>query len=69
MASLVFFVKKKDRHLYFVQDYQKLNEITIKSYPLLLAANIINKLKEAHIFTKFDIQWGYNNIQIKEENQ
>ncbi|KAF8642428.1 hypothetical protein AX16_009504 [Volvariella volvacea WC 439] len=27
---------------------------------------IINKLKGASVFTKFDVQWGYNNIWIKE---
>ena len=56
MASPVFFVKKKDGRLRFVQDYRKLNEITIKNrYPLPLAADIINKLKGACIFTKFDV--------------
>src|SRR3979490_479844 len=31
MASPVFFIKKKDSGLCFVQDYQKLNDITIKN--------------------------------------
>jgi len=36
MGAPMFFVKKKDRSLHLVQDYQKLNEITVKnSYPLL----------------------------------
>ena len=70
MASPVFFVKKKDGRLRFVQDYRKLNKITIKNrYPLPLAAYIMNKLKGARIFTKFDVRWGYNNIRIKEEDQ
>ena len=70
IASPVFFVKKKDGHLRFVQDYRKFNEITIKNhYPLPLAADIINRLKGVRIFTKFDVQWGYNNIWIKEEDQ
>ena len=34
MVSPVFFVKKKDGSLHFIQDYQKLNDITVKNaYP------------------------------------
>ena len=66
MGSPVFFVKKKDGKLWLVQDYQKLNEFTIKNtYPLPLAADIINRLQSAKYFTKFDVRWGYHNIQIK----
>lgn len=35
-------------------------------YPLPLASDIINKLQDAKIFTKFDVCWGYHNIWIKE---
>lgn len=57
MVSPVFFVKKKDGKLRFVQDYQKLNAIMIKNcYPLPLASDIINRLTKAKIFTKFDIR-------------
>lgn len=67
MVSLVFFVKKKDRKLHFIQDYRKLNAITIKNCcPLPLTSDIINHLTKATIFTKFDVRWGYNNICIKE---
>ena len=67
IASPVFFVKKKDGRLWLVQDYQKLNEYTIKNrYPLPLASDIINRLCGACFFTKFDVRWGYNNIQIKQ---
>src|SRR3979490_26423 len=44
MASPVFLIKKKDSSLRFVQDYRKLNDITIKNaYPLPLVPDIINK--------------------------
>lgn len=70
MVSPVFFVKKKDGKLRFVQDYRKLNAVTIKNrYPLPLASDIINRLTKAKIFTKFDVRWGYNNIRIKEADQ
>src|SRR5882724_13017626 len=42
------------------------NSLTIKNqYPLPLISNVIDKLKDAHIFTKFDVQWGYNNVHIR----
>ena len=72
MASPVFFIKKKDSSLHFVQDYQKLNDITIKNaYPLPLVPDIINKAataKAKHI-TKLDIHWGYSNVCIKEGDE
>ena len=44
MASPVFFVKKKDGTLRLVQDYRKLNDMTIKnSHPLPLISDIITK--------------------------
>lgn len=65
-ASPFFFVKKKDGTLRPVQDYRRLNEMTIKNrYPLPLVSNLMDKLKGARYFTKLDICWGYNNIQMK----
>lgn len=70
MASPVFFIKKKDGTLRLVQDYRKLNNMTIKnSYPLPLISDIINKLKKAKYFTKLDIRWGYNNVRIKKGDE
>ncbi len=70
MASPVFFIKKKDGKLQLVQDYRQLNKITIKNcYPLPLVADIINRLKGAQYFTKFDVQWGYHNICIRKGDE
>lgn len=70
MAAPFFFVKKKDGKLRPVQDYRKLNKITIKNkYPLPLIQELVDKLKQARIFTKLDIRWGYNNIRIKEGDE
>jgi hypothetical protein len=45
MASPVFFVKKKDGSLRFVQDYRKLNSITIRNrYPLPLVPDIMSRV-------------------------
>ena len=39
------------------------------NFPLPLISQLIDKLKEAKMFTKMDFQWGYNNIQIKEVDE
>jgi hypothetical protein len=70
MASPFFFVKKKDEKLRPCQDYQYLNDWTVKNaYPLLLISEIMDKIKGAKFFTKFDGWWGYNNIRIRTEDQ
>ena len=67
MASPFFFVKKKDGKLQLCQDYQFSNEWAIKNaYPLPLISEIMDKLKGAKYFMKLDVQWGYNNIRIRE---
>jgi hypothetical protein len=67
MASPFFFIKKKDGTLRPVQDYRKLNEMTIKNrYPLPLISELIDKLSEAKYFSKMDVRWAYNNIRIKD---
>ena len=69
-ASLFFFIDKKDRKLCPVQDYCHINDYTIRNqYPLPLITDLITDLQGTHIYTKLDIQWGYNNIRIKEGNE
>jgi len=66
LASPFFFIQKKDGSLCPVQDYRYLNSITIKNkYLLPLISDLIDKLKNATIFTKFDVRWGYNNMRIR----
>ena len=65
-TALCFYIPKKDGSLCLVQDYQKLNQVTIKDkIPLPLIEEVINKLKKAKYFNKLDFIWGYNNVQIK----
>jgi len=65
-----FYIPKKDGLLQLVQDYKKLNQVTIKDKMLLsLIGEVINKLKEAKYFNKLNLIWGYNNVQIKEGNK
>ena len=58
-----FFIKKKDSGLHPCQDYQYVNEHTVRdTYPLPLISELIDKLQGAKVFTKFDVHWGYNNV-------
>jgi hypothetical protein len=67
LGALVFFIKKKDGKLRFVQDYRALNAITRKNqYLLPLIDDLIHWLKGACYFTKLDVRWGYNNVCIRE---
>ena len=62
MASC-FYIPKKDSSLQLVQDYRKLNQVTIKDkIPLPLIGEVIDKLKKAKYFNKLDLICGYNNI-------
>ena len=71
-AASFFFVDKKDSSdtLWPCQDYQYINTHTVKdAYPLLLVQNLIDQVKDAKVFTKFDVRWGYNNIRIQDRDQ
>ena len=51
-----FYISKKDSLLQLVQDYRKLNQVTIKDKILLpLIGEVIDKLKEAKYFNKLDL--------------
>jgi len=62
-AAPCFYIPKKDGSLWLVQDYRKLNQVTIKDKtPLPLIGEVIDKLKEVRYFNKLDLIWEYNNI-------
>ena len=70
ISSPVFFIKKKDGSLRLVQDYQALNAIMVKNkYLLPLISELINKLQGARYFTKLDVHWGFNNVQMKDRDK
>ena len=69
-VGLYFYIPKKDSSLQLVQDYRKLNQVTIKDKILFpLIGEVIDKLKEAKYFNKLDLIWGYNNMWIKEGDE
>ena len=62
----VFFVGKKNGKERMVQDYKYLNEWMVKNnYPLLLISYIVENIGTKKVFTKMDLWWGYNNVQIR----
>ena len=68
--ALVFFVGKKDGKKHMVQDYRYLNEWTVKNnYPLPLISDIVENIGIKKVFTKLDLQQGYNNVQTKEGDE
>jgi len=44
--------------------------MTVKNkYPLPLISKLINKLRGAKYFTKLDVRWRFNNVQMKEGDE
>jgi hypothetical protein len=39
------------------------------SYPLPLISDIITQIKDAKIFSKFNVMWGFNNVRIQEGDE
>ncbi len=69
-ASTLFFIAKSDRRLRPVQDYHYINQNTVRNvYPLPRIDDLVDKLKDFDCFIKMDIQWGYNNVCIKEGDE
>ena len=69
-TALVFFVGKKDSKKQMVQNYKYLNEQTIENnYLLPLISDIIENIGTKKVFIKLDLQWGYNNVWIKERDK
>jgi len=63
-------VAKKDGIQRMVQDYQYINQWTIKNgYSLPLITDILDGVGKRKVFTKLDLRWGYNNVRIKEGNK
>ena len=47
-----------------------MNAVTIKNrYPIPLISKLITQLHGVRYFTKLDVRWGFNNIQICDRNE
>ena len=70
IAAPFFFVKKKSNELRPVQDYRRINAWTVKDvWPLPLISEVMNKIKDAKVFSKMDVRWGFNNVRIREGDE
>jgi hypothetical protein len=53
-----------------MQDYRPVNAWTVRNkYPLPLIPQQIDCLRGCTLFTKVDIQWGYNAVKIKKGHE
>jgi hypothetical protein len=69
-SSPWFFIKKKDRTLRPVQDYQEVNKWTVQDvYLIPQIEQILEALHGKELFTVFNVHMGYNNVLIKEEDR
>nr|GEU94527.1 putative reverse transcriptase domain-containing protein [Tanacetum cinerariifolium] len=68
-GALVLFVKKKDGSLHMCIDYRKLNKLIVKNhYPLPRSDDLFDKLQEARYFSKIDLQSGYYQLRVHEDD-
>ena len=62
--------EQKELDAFLEENYRALNVIMVKNkYPLPLISELIEKLQGAKYFTKLDIRWGFNNVQMKEGDE
>lgn len=65
----MLFALKKDGSLRLCIDYHQLNKVTIKNkYPLLRIDDLFDQLQWATTFSKIDLQSGYHQFLVKEED-
>ena len=70
IGAPVLLVKKKDRSLRMVVDYQRLNTATWKDQYLLPRINdLLERLGKVSIFTKIDLRNAYHLLCIKDRDE
>ncbi|KAL4295770.1 hypothetical protein GQ457_12G015740 [Hibiscus cannabinus] len=63
----VLFVKKKDGSMRLCIDYHQLNLVTIENkYPLPRIENLFDQLRDASVFSNFDLRSGYYQMKVKD---
>ncbi|KAG0442543.1 Retrovirus-related Pol polyprotein from transposon [Dictyocoela muelleri] len=68
-VSPAFFIRKSNGKLRLIVDYRNLNKVTVKAHnyrPKIM--DILNKLKGCKYFSKIDLNQGFYQINIKDED-
>ena len=67
----VNFINKRDsKEKHIIMNFQKVNKWTVRNNnPLSNIREALENLRNKTLFSKFNIRWGYNNIQIVKEDQ
>ncbi|GJZ75851.1 putative reverse transcriptase domain-containing protein [Tanacetum coccineum] len=64
----VLFVKKKDGSFRMCIDYSELKKLAVKNhYPFPRIDDLFNQLQGSSVYSKIDLQSGYHQLRIKEE--
>ena len=66
----MLFAFKTDGGLRLCMNYRKLNEVTVKNhYFLSLIDEMLDRLEEAKVYTKINLQNVYHRIRIKKDDE
>ena len=70
IASSFFFLRKADRSQRPIQDYRGVDKWTVWNwYPLPLIPKLIAEVQNTFVFSKFNVEGGFNKVQIKDGDQ
>jgi hypothetical protein len=65
----ILFVKNKDGTLTLCIDFIQLNKVIVKNkYPFPRIDDLFDQLKDAKVFSKIDIGYGYHQVRIIDED-
>ena len=69
-AAPTLFTPKKDGKLRLCNDYRRLNKQTQRDcFPTPIASDLIARTRGARMFSKLDLQAGFNQLRIREGDQ